>query len=286
MFHAASKLMKSFSARHPKSATLHYCDDSTFISIDHPTALAAFFAFCNGQSTYSTVYLRGSTDCHKTAYPSLFRGLPQNRYAHEQTKRWRAYKHLLQSFQQLKGRRWLRKDLGPVLQHYGIKTPWLDVVRNLYSAIWFATHELKNAGLDGLARPAANEYGWISFYRRKGQATHRTLRVNDISARHSSLHLRPHVQQGASLAMQLDDDEKPRPYQDFNRFRIAHIRIPNRGKWILSGYTASAAFMFPPPTLDDSLRRLRAPAVQAILNDASARFDIPTCALGRISSYR
>ena len=286
MVHKPSNFMENFSARHGQSATLHYGHNSPFITIEHPTALAAFFAFCNGQSTYARVYLRGSTDCYDTAYPSLFRGLPQNQHVREQTKRWRAYKHVLQRFQELKGRRWRRKDLGPVLQHYGIKTPWLDVVRNLYSAIWFATHELKNSGLDGLARPATNDYGWISFYRRKVPATDRPLLVNDISARHSSLHLRPHVQHGASLGMQSDDDESPDPFQDFNRFRIAQIRIPNSKKWKLSGYTASTAFMFPPPALDDSFRRLSVPAVQDILNDASTTFDVPSYYLGRISSYR
>ncbi|GAA0468199.1 hypothetical protein Ade02nite_79030 [Paractinoplanes deccanensis] len=28
----------------------------------------------------------------------------------------------------------------PLLQHYGIRTRWLDLVGNIWSALWFACH--------------------------------------------------------------------------------------------------------------------------------------------------
>ena len=80
--------------------------------------------------------------------------------------------------------------------------------------------------------------------------------MNDISAHHSSTHLRPHAQHGGSLSMQTDNDDAPYHCQDFNTFRIAQIRIPNTTEWSLSGYMASTAFMFPSHHFDGSLRRL------------------------------
>ena len=280
-----SVVMRKFAFQHPKSAKLEYRRNSEFLAIDCPSTLAAFYAFCNGQSADWRIFLRGCTENHATAYPSLFRRLPVDDSVCERTRRWQAYKDVLLNLQNLEGRRWRRKDLGAVLQHYGVKTPWLDVVRNLYSAIWFAAHELRGSGLAGEVKPTAKDYCWISFFRRRAQATGRRLRVKDISAHHSSAHLRPHAQHGSSLAMQKDDVETPHPCQDFNTFRIAQIRIPNGTEWKLSGFMASTAFMFPSRDLDNSLQRLSIPEVQEILDGACSKFSIRSGTLGKISSY-
>ena len=274
--------MERFSSLNAASARLVHQDGSIFLSIDHPTTLAAFFAFCSGQSIDTRVFLRGCTKNYDTAYPSLFRCLPGDDLLQERTNRWSAYKYVLDNLRKRDEGRWRRTDLGAVLQHYGIKTPWLDVVRNIYSAIWFATHELGST----VVEPVENAHGWISLYRRKHRATQRTLRVKDISAHHSSTHLRPHAQHGGSLSMQTDNADTPNHCQDFNSFRIAQIRIPYTTEWKLSGYMASTAFMFPSRHFDGSLRLLSTPHVQSILHDACEQFSIPAGSLGTISSFR
>ena len=278
--------MEQFSSQNSSSAKLVDYDGSLCLSVERPTTLAAFFAFCSGQSIDTRVFLRGCTENYGTAYPSLFRCLPDDDVVRERTKRWSAYKHLLSHIANLDGLRWRRTDLGAVLQHYGINTPWLDVVRNVYSAIWFATHDLRGTGLDGVVQPTKSEYCWISFFRRKHRTTGRTLRVNDISAHHSSTHLRPHAQHGGSLSMQTDNDDAPYHCQDFNTFRIAQIRIPNTTEWSLSGYMASTAFMFPSHHFDGSLRRLSTSHVQSIVDGACEQFSIPAGSLGTISNFR
>ena len=287
MRYKSSTFMGAFASQHGSSARLHRCGNSEFLSIESPSSLAAFFAFCSGQSLNTRIFLRGCTEDHATAYPSLFRELNHDDPRHdEQTNRWRAYKYVLERLRNLDGQRWRRKDLGAVLQHYGIKTPWLDVVRNLYSAIWFATHDLQSNGLDGKAQRTQEDHCWISFYRRKAPLAKSLLQVMDISAQHSSTHLRPHAQHGGSLAMQSDNDKEQSRNQDFNRFRVAQIRIPNSAEWTLSGHMASTVYMFPSGDLDDSFRRLNVPAVQAILDDACTKFSICSGGLGQISNYR
>ena len=189
--------------------------------------LAAFFAFCSGQSTNTRIYLRGCTKNYAPTYPSLFREIQSDGGLDEKERRWSAYKCVLDSLRKLKGKRWRRKDVGAVLQHYGFKTPWLDVVRNLYTAIWFATHDLSDCGRHFVAKRTKSDFCWISFYRRKFGTENKCLLVKDISAHHSSTHLRPHTQHGVSLAMQADDAKIPYHCQDFNRFRIAQVRFPN-----------------------------------------------------------
>ena len=286
MISRASSFMEQFSCQNNASARLVDQCGSVFLSVERPTTLAAFFAFCNGQSIDTRVFLRGCTENYDRAYPSLFRRLPNDDVIGERMKRWNAYKYVLEHMAKLNGRRWRRTDMGAVLQHYGIKTPWLDVVRNLYSATWFATHNLRGAGPDGIVAPAENDYGWISFFRRKQRTTGKTLRVTDISAHHSSTHLRPHAQHGGSLAMQSDKTSSPNDCQDFNAFRIAQVRISNTTEWQLSGYMASTAFLFPSRRFDGSLRLLNIPDVQNILNDACEQYSIPAGSLGTISSYR
>lgn len=281
-----SNLMEDFSSsQRANSATVEHSGNSTFLSLACPTTLAAFFAFCNGRSAGTTIYLRGCTKNYDTAYPSLFRELPDTGFTKERLKRWRAYQYVLHSLRNLTRRRWRRKNLGAVLQHYGIRTPWLDVVRNLYYAVWFATHETLDCGLGGVVQPAVYDYGWISFFRRRVPSMSTLLTLNDISALHSSTHLRPHTQHGASLAMQSDDAKTPNQFQEFNRFRVAQVRIPNNMDWKFSGQMGSADFMFPSRDLDDSFRRLSTPAVQDILRIACMKFGIPSTSLGKISGY-
>ena len=281
-----SNLMEDFSVQHANSTRLDYRENSRYLIIDRPTTLAAFFAFCNRRSNDKSIYLRGTTEFHATAYPSLFRALPHFGYTKEQNNRWRAYKCAIGSLQNLKGSRWRRKDLGAVLQHYGIRTPWLDVVRNLYSAVWFATHELRHRGLRGKVRPTIRDCGWISFYRRRTASRHRLFELNDIAADHSSTHLRPHAQHGASLAMQSDGNELPNTFQDFNKYRVAHVCILCGEKWKLSGHMFSTEYMFPSNDLDDSFDLLSRSPVRQILRDACAEFGIASTSLGGISGYR
>ena len=286
MTSTALRFMENFSRRHGNYARLEQGHGPVHICIEQPSILAAFFAYCSGQGANTRILLRGCTTNHPAAYPSLFRELPDDDPQGEQLRRWHAYKHALDSFRRLNGSRWRRKDLGAVLQHYGVRTPWLDVVRNLYTAIWFATHELAGSGLHGMATPTSRDYCWISFYRRRTAATKEALRVKDLPAHHSSTHLRPHAQHGLSLAMQADDIELPHECQDFNRFRVAYVRIPNGKRWKLSGHMFSSSFLFPSGEVDGSLRLLSAAVVQDFLDEACARFDIQPGSLGKISSYR
>ena len=281
-----ARFMETFAHRHAKTVKLGHQHGSVHLCVEQPSTLAKLLAYCSGQSANTRIFLRGSTKNYSTTYPSLFREISDDDPRCEHRRRWHAYKHVLSGLRGLTGDRWRRKDLGAVLQHYGVRTPWLDVVRNLYTAIWFATHDLSGDGLHGVAKPARTDHCWISFFRRQAATADERLRVKDLSAHHSSMHLRPHVQHGLSLAMQPDDAALPRPFQDFNRFRIAHVRIPNASDWQLSGHMFSTSFLFPSAELDDSLRRLSAIAAQELLNDACERFNLQPGALGQISRYR
>ena len=162
--------------------------DPEYIQIADPITLASFVAFCSRSNRQ--VVLRGGTDNYQNSVPSLFRDTQGNQYSMSERKlRWRAYRCLLTRLGgELSGTRWTDSDdLGAVLQHYGIKTPWLDVVRNLYTAIWFATHDLETRDSCRVAQWSERQYGWVSFYQ---QDEVNSLRVCDLWGEHSSRHIR------------------------------------------------------------------------------------------------
>ena len=239
------------------SVVLPCKDDLKCMRVKDPAVLASFVAFCSKPNT--RVVFRGSTNRHQHSVPSLFRdGHGKQCSSDAIMTRWRAYRCLIDELhQQLKGRpRWNNPaTLGSILQHYGIKTPWLDVVRNLYTAIWFATHEVDTHGNRLVVTLSDKTHGHIAMYRRPEPDTGSIL--VDLWDNDSSRHLRPHAQHGLSLAKQCDDADVPSEQQDFREpHRIAQVCFPNSLKWSLCGYMFSARFLFPDPEHDDSLKQL------------------------------
>ena len=235
--------------------------DAEFMSVDDPAVLAAFVAFCSNKE--HKVFLRGCTNNCQRSVPSLFR-IRSCEECDEPTRgaRWSKYKGLLEKLRSsLKGDRWKRENLGAILQHYGLRTPWLDVVHDLHTAIWFANHEFVTCGSCCVAVESKQEYGWISVYSDRKRPI-----IADLWSEQSSRHLRPHVQQGMSLAMQPDCAKNPSPKQDFKKHQVAQVRFPNSNVWRLCGHMFSTHFLFPAPELDDSLKQLSAPCVRELLD--------------------
>ena len=274
-----------------------------YMQVEDPLHLASFVAFCSRSG--QRVFLRGETEFFPNSVPSLFRNDCGSQCDEsELQKRWSVYMRFLDELRGLSGDRWQTENLGAVLQHYGIRTPWLDVVHNIYTAVWFATHDLKQGHCEshkdyrvdcprcqevccrGLARRSCQDYGWISLYAEhpicspERPCSNRELIAQDIPCEQSSRHLRPHAQQALSLAMQGDKCRGPSPLQNFDDFRIAHVLFPNSEEWALLGHMFSTHFLFPSSELDDSLRQLSEPVAQDILNSACKSVD-----LGTISHY-
>ena len=287
--------IKGFSDAFKNSVKLSNDNDidksgNQYLCIEKPAVLAAFFAFCSGPTPDKQVYLRGCTRDYQNVFPSLFR--PSERNEELCTCaceiRWNAYKYALENIRTKLSNesRWERANVGAILQHYGVNTPWLDVIRNLYTAIWFATHEF-HRGPPNSYKPSRCQFGWISFYRRIRDPNTHDLKLIDLSGEHSSMFVRAHVQHGMSIAMQDDNVGAPVPLdsQDFNYYRIANVRFPITDEWKSCGALFSPDFMFPSKDLDSSLRRLVECNIDQILCNACCIFGLPDDLLGSIASY-
>ena len=260
------------------------CDDPEYMQVIDPVTLASFVAFCSVSS--HQVFLRGSTNNYENSIPTLFRSdHGKQREKDECYRLWSAYRTLLNKLRsQLPGSRWDRDNLGAVLQHYGFRTPWLDIVRNLYTAIWLATHSFETRGCCRVARRTMRQHGWISFYGHQQDGL-----ICDLWDEHSSLHVRPHVQQAMSLALQGDptanDTSNPVPDQNLNHYRIAQVCFPHTSPWKFSGYMFSARFLFPAPEYDTSLQELGRPVVEDVLGSVCLEYNLDGGALGNVTHY-
>jgi hypothetical protein len=253
-----------------------------FLSLSHPVALARFVAFAKSrmQTAGSDVYLRGQTGDCPGMVPSLFRGVPHDSLL----ARFSAYQNALEAIQHEVGyNRFTRENAGAVFQHYGLNTPWIDLVDNFYTALWFATHEHVNYNGQSYYRRSRCEHGWI-YLIAPGQHNQSPLVYVDLRKEQSSMNVRLQVQHGVSVASQ-GDLYDPVLF-DYDAFVVACIRVPNDRRFQLDGSLARSQFYFPPPDLDQSFRLLLTSRANELLSDAESRLRLPSEALGRIRAVR
>jgi len=273
--------MERFADRHGLAGA-KLCEDggAWWLDVSEPAVLANFFAFCKTSSRGRgrSVFLRGQNQRHLTMVPSLFRSSSSLRLP---TQRWAAYRKFLQQLPAcVQGTRFTRRNLGAVLQHYGFRTPWLDVVDDLHAAIWFALHQCESVGPRCVYRRTPDAYGWVVVI-----AVPPTGHVQNLREEQSSRNTRCNVQQGYSLAMQYDDVREPHIEQDFMDSVVGMVRIPNCERWHLRGFRGSETYFFPPPDHDDTYRQLLKPEVTTLAECAEQTHGLEQGALGRVVQY-
>lgn len=212
--------------------------DKDFIRIENPQLLAAFIGYLKKQhKTIGKIYLRGERENHKAIIPSLYRGI--NITDEIIKNRTSAYNELFVSVPKLfPSYRFKLEDINPLLQHYGIKTNWIDLVDNLYIAIWFAISE------------NTSSTGYIKVICTNNGSTR--LKVSDLREDHSSLSLRPHCQHGISVTKETSFWNTHNI--DFIDYLIATIEIPNNKQFVLKGEIFSKEYMFPNTNMDNTLK--------------------------------
>lgn len=173
----------------------------------------------------------------------------------------------------------------PLLQHYGVKTTWIDVVDNIWTALWFACHKGFSTGLGGkyVHYEVSHEdyaYIYIMYFgvmnKKFSQNIIRKItalakyegdtdkiikeptnaffetnqyRVIDLRYMVPSLYRRPHSQH-AILArrrkFEKDDD------MDYKDTIIGKLKIKTSlvFEWLGNGFLTKTHFMFPPPVYD------------------------------------
>ena len=164
-----------------------------------------------------------------------------------------------------------------LLQHYGIKTTWIDVVDNIWVALWFACHHAKSVvrGQEEYlhfekriphqnSKAAEPDYAYILLVESAyfepvvGQPGHykdNRSETIDLRIAAPSQFVRPHAQHGV-LVRQLS--KAGLPVSNFKSLHAGTIRVnlSSALDWMGSGATLTCHAIFPPAYYDHGYREL------------------------------
>jgi hypothetical protein len=255
----------------------HVIDEASGLEVfdaPNPHALvqaAGYLKYTLARDQHQGVFFRGQTRLYPTLSSSLLRGVANG----SPTQRRLA---LLQEFlsgidSEKLALRAVDKDCREaLLQHYGIRTTWIDVVDNIWIALWFGCHEARTTGWPEeslhferrLPEPGAGEnFAYIlllksSLAPNEAQPGHyRDDRSETIDLRVAvpSHFVRPHAQHGL-LVRRLSKGGNP--ISDNRPLHVGTIRVRLAAAldWLGTATTLTSHALFPPAYYDYGYREL------------------------------
>ncbi len=226
---------------------------------------AGYLKFKNGSARSEGVYFRGETKLHGSLSPSLFRGI-RNQAAQSNRQN-----QLTSAITDICSRNKLFSSFPPLahealLQHYGLRTSWIDLVDNVWIALWFACHKAHATGpaseyLHFEKRSVHKEPGGFSYIlliaadtgrdaqREPGVSVGNTTELIDLRCAAPSIFLRPHSQHGLLMRMRGDHVRRPFDYQSQVR-GVLRISLADALNWLGDGQMLGVHALFPPPYYD------------------------------------
>ncbi len=196
------------------------------------------------------VYLRGQTSLYNgKLIPSLYREKTSVKSITENYNfRMNKFKSSVKSFHQYE-----RNVLEPLLQHYGIKTPYIDLVDNVWVALWFALHQAKSTIVNSheyiYYHDSKEEYAYILLIASdarevteyKGVYKGDKTTLVDLRNATPSYFLRPHAQHAFML-------RKTTPFpEDYSDLIVGIAKIPTAigFKWLGTNDFLTVNSLFP-----------------------------------------
>ena len=118
----------------------HIKDRATSLDLFHVRSPHALTQSIGYLKFNSSVFFRGQCKLHKTLSPSLFRAVSSE---HARTSRISKLRGTIASIRShvflLEQMPFVARE--PLLQHYGLHTTWIDLVDNVWIALWFACNK-------------------------------------------------------------------------------------------------------------------------------------------------
>ena len=263
---------------------------NAYLTVDTPELLTQVIGFMKYIS-YGDVYFRGQTHRYidkdtrdDLLIPSLFR--KDMKYdPHAVNRRMNKLKELCAKITEEGKNIFLNETppstYCPILQQYGMDTEWLDLVDNIWVALWFSAYKTivckcsvaectKNSMIFWRFRESDELYSYIYLLefkklKKKGKGIYietidkGAMEIIDLRQAAPSLYLRPHVQHGI-MARRKDFSEKKKDIHPYNY--SDHIMLTLRIKtkdvlsWIGNSYLLKSSFFFPSPLFDEGYKLL------------------------------
>lgn len=173
------------------------------------------------------IFFRGQTETHPTLSPTLFRniGPTQGAQAAQVQKRNAFMKLIVEAtpiFAQI-----IPFSHEPLLQHYGLTTTWIDLVDDIWVALWFACHTAHVSGKRSqylhfekrLQERKPADFAYILLVAADSQPVGvpgllkgKSTELVDLRVTCPSIFLRPHAQHGALFRMRGSSTVRPIDY--------------------------------------------------------------------------
>lgn len=251
-----------------------YVKDSSGLEVLHvsnPHALSQAVGYMKFTAKpYERIFLRGQANLYPTLPPSLYRGISSESGQNKRHKRLsdaiEVFRESCPIFNKFPG-----YAHEPLLQHYGIKTTWVDIVDNVWVGLWFSIYQAFAEGKNSeflhfdVRTPTVDApFGYLlllaaSEDRRsspmKGMMRGRETEVIDLRIAAPSIFLRPHAQHGLLLRAKGTRDGRILDYSNAVR-GIIRYNLNEAIEWLGSGNMVGVRGLFPPPYFDGGYRIL------------------------------
>lgn len=219
---------------------------------------------------YERVFFRGQSSLYKELCPTIYRDI-EIKVGQQKRHAW-----LKKAMEQICSQAPIVQQVPEyareaLLQHYGYKTTWLDLVDNVWIALWFAVYQAHTVGrnneylhFEKREVSADNRFGYILLVaideskhstRRKGMIVGNKTELIDLRIAAPSMFLRPHAQHG--LLFRLKGNEQGREIDYLPQVRgILRFNLEAGIKWLGSGTMHEVRSLFPPPYFDQGYKIL------------------------------
>lgn len=223
--------------------------------------LVQYIGYAKYKYRKNEIFLRGQTDFYKgNLIPSLYRG--DKNITSLSTKYNKRMNKLVDSSAFF--RNYNRITLEPLLQHYGIKTTSIDVVDNIWVALWFATHEAQCCKVKShdfvYYHDSTQLYSYIFLVASDAKVASKINGINegndttiiDLRRVVPSFFLRPHAQH-AYMIKKKDNNQ-----WDFSDLIVGIVKISTRIglEWIGSNQLLTVNSLFPNACFDSGYAKL------------------------------
>jgi hypothetical protein len=229
---------------------------------------AGYLKHIRGSKNSELVYFRGQSELYPTLPPTAFRNISTHRAASNAINRINQSIELFSKPLKATG----SYAHEALLQHYGLKTTWIDLVDNIWVALWFACHNARANGPCGeylhferrVPRTDSSRKVFVLLIAadavapdssRPGLFTGTNTELIDLRIAAPSVFVRPHAQHGLLVRMKGNTVQRPLEYSRQVR-GILELELDDALEWLGNSTALSTHSLFPPPFYDNGYGNL------------------------------